>query len=324
MEAPYNRFSDYLLKKYGGKTYKLPLNIRGTCPNKDGTLGTEGCVFCGEESAGFEAQHPDTSIAEQIESTASLVRRKYGAKKFIAYFQNWSGTYRPLAGLEQMVREAAKAPTGGGGADAGGGADRDGVVAVYIATRPDCVSDECLALLAKLQRELSVDIVLELGLQTVNEDALIILRRAHSVADFVSAVTRSHAFGIGVCAHMILGLPFDTREDVVAGARLLSELNVEQVKLHSLFVIEGTRLAEMFEAGEFEMISKDEFVEREIEFLAHLDSGITVQRLLGRAPEGRALFCNWGMSWWKLRDYIEDEMTRRGIRQGCKAGGQES
>ena len=298
----YNKFSVYLSDKYGGKTYKLPLNVAGTCPNKDGTLGFEGCVFCGEESAGFESLSTEQSIKEQIEWTAELVRRKYGAKHFIAYFQNWSGTYRPLEDLERMVREACAL----------------GVVAVYIATRPDCVDDERLSLLKDLKAELGVDIVLELGLQTVNESALKLLNRGHGVAEFVDAVTRIHAHDLEVCAHMILGLPFDDMNDVIEGAKLLSRLGVSQAKCHSLFILEKTKLGEMYQNGEFEMISKDEFIERVIAFLSNLSPQITVQRLLGRAAEGKALFCNWDMSWWKLLDEIEAKMRETGIKQGQK------
>ena len=302
MPQLYNRFSEYLFNKYGAKTYKLPLNIPGTCPNKDGTLGYDGCVFCGEDSAGFEALPPETHIKDQIAWTADLVRKKYGAKIFIAYFQNWSGTYRPLNDLERMVREAAET----------------GVVAVYIATRPDCVGDEPLNLLERLSNELRIDIVLELGLQTVNEEALLILNRGHGVESFVDAVKRIHLHKLEVCVHMILGLPFDTMDDVIAGAELLSSLGVEQVKLHSLFVLEDTKLGELYASGEIQMISKDEFIEREIAFLSHLDPRVTVQRLLGRAPEGKALFCNWDTSWWKLRDEIEMKMMETGVFQGSE------
>ena len=300
----YNKFSDYLSNKYGGKTYKLPLNVAGTCPNKDGKLGFEGCVFCGEESAGFESLSTELKVHEQIKWTADLVSRKYGAKHFIAYFQNWSGTYRSIESLEQLVREAC-------------GVSSTEVVAVYIATRPDCVGDECLKLLKRLKDELEVDIVLELGLQTVNENALKILNRGHGVAEFVDAVTRIHANDLEVCAHMIIGLPFDEMEDVIEGAKLLSRLGVVQVKCHSLFVLENTKLGSMYQEGKFVMISKDEFIERIITFLSYLSPNITLQRLLGRAAEGKALFCNWDMSWWKLRDEIEAVMRERGVRQGC-------
>jgi len=300
MAELYNKFSEYLSHKYGGKTYKLPLNIPGTCPNKDGTLGYDGCVFCGEDSAGFEALSTEISIKDQIEWTADLVKRKYGAKNFIAYFQNWSGTYRPLKDLERMVREAAET----------------GVVAVYIATRPDCVGDEPLKLLESLKKELKIDIVLEIGLQSVNEEALKILNRGHGVKEFVEAVKRVRRYGLEVCVHMILGLPFDSMDDVIEGAKLLSELKVEQVKIHSLFVLEDTRLAQLYSAGEIKMISKEEFVERVIAFLRYLDPQVTVQRLIGRAPEGKALFCNWETSWWKVRDQIEHEMRAKGQCQG--------
>lgn len=318
----YNRFSDYLFKKYGAKTYKLPINIAGTCPNKDGTVGNAGCIFCGEESAGFEALPSQTTIKAQIEFGAQLMRRKYGARKFIAYFQNWSGTYRPLADLERIVREACEAgrvlasektpqPSG---ASAPSGTEvpeyEVKIVAIYIATRPDCLDDECLELLTRLKEEYCVDIVLEIGLQTVNAAALKFLNRGHSVAQFEDAVARVHAHGLEVCAHMILGLPMDTMADIIEGARLLSRLGVEQVKCHSLFVLEGTRLGELYKAGEIQMITKDEFIARTLEFLKHLSPEIAVQRLLGRAPEGKALFCNWDTSWWKIRDEIDEKIVR--------------
>lgn len=296
----YNKFSDYLVKKYGAKVYKLPVNIPVSCPNRDGRLGSTGCIFCGEEGAGFECLPNSLGVGDQLARNADYIGKNYRSEKFIAYFQNYSNTYLPLEDFKKYMLEACTHP----------------VAAIYISTRPDCINDSYLEFLKELKENRNVDIVIELGLQTVNYHTLKKINRGHGLAEFIDAVLRIRQKGLETCAHYIMDLPMDTLEDVVEGARVLSALGVAQVKCHSLFILKDTVLEEMYNKGEIAPVPFEEYVERMIAFLEHLDPGIVIQRLVGRAPEERSVFCNWGMSWWKIRDEIEGKMQREGKYQG--------
>ncbi len=164
----YNVYSKYLKKKYGEKVYKLPVNIPVTCPNRDGTIGYGGCIFCGEEGAGFEILSNALSVSDQLKTNMEYIRKKYNTHKFIAYFQNFSNTYLSLDKFKSYIREACV----------------DNVVEISISTRPDCVSEEYLLFLDEIRREKNVEISLELGLQTVNYHSLIKINRGHTLAEF--------------------------------------------------------------------------------------------------------------------------------------------
>lgn len=296
----YNKFSEYLKNKYGSKVYKLPLNLPVTCPNRDGKLSDKGCSFCGEEGAGFENLPSFMSVSEQLGRNSKYIGENYKSQKFIAYFQNYSNTYLPLENFKGYILEAC----------------RDNIVAIYISTRPDCVASEYLEFLKQVKQEKSVDIVIELGLQTVNYHTLKQLNRGHLLAEFIDAVLAVRSFGLESCAHYILDIPMDSMEDVIEGARVLSALKVNQVKCHSLYILKGTELGDRYLKGEIVPVTYEEYIERAITFLEYLDPEIVIQRLIGRAPEERSLFCNWGMSWWKLQDLIEKKMTEEGRYQG--------
>jgi uncharacterized protein len=301
-ERLYYKFSDYLRERYGGKVYKLPINLPVGCPNRDGKAGSGGCCFCGEEGAGFESLPSQMSISGQLAANARYIGKNYKAEKFIAYFQNFSNTYLPMDVFSQYMAEACG----------------DRIVALYISTRPDCIDDRRLDYLLHLKEEKCVDIVIELGLQSVNIKTLKWLNRGHGLAEFADAVLRIKKSGLQVCTHMISDLPSDDTEDVVEGARLLSALGADQVKCHSLYILEGTSLGESYKKGEFQPLGMEDFIERTILFLEYLDPGIVVQRLLGRAPAERTLFCNWDTSWWKVLELIEKKMLQENRFQGCR------
>ena len=282
--------------------YKLPLNIPVTCPNRDGRLSTGGCIFCGGEGAGFESLSSSLSISEQIKRNSQYIKSGYKAERFISYFQNYTNTYLPLNTFRQLIEEACA----------------EGVVAVYISTRPDCIKNEYLEFLKSFKEERGVDIVIELGLQTVNYHTLRLLKRGHLLAEFIDAAVRINFYGLEVCAHYITDIPMDTLEDVTEGARIISALRVKQVKCHSLYILKDTELGEMYLKGEFMPVEMEDFMERTIAFLEYLDPSIVVQRLIGRAPESRSLFCGWDTSWWKIRGAIEQRMEAEGRFQGRK------
>lgn len=296
----YHRFSDYLKNRYGTRVYKLPVNLPVSCPNRDGRLGGKGCIFCGEEGAGFENLPSTMGVEDQLKENSRYIGENYNAEKFIVYFQNYSNTYLPFEDFKNYILQACG----------------EKVVAIYISTRPDCIRDGYLEFLGKIKEDRRLDVVLELGLQTVNYSSLKFLGRGHGLAEFIDAVLRIKKYGLESCAHYITDLPTDDINDVLEGARILSALGVNQVKCHSLYILQGTVLGEMFLKGELEPLPLESYMERTISFLEYLDPGIVIQRLLGRAPEERTLFCNWGVSWWKIRDLLEQKMDREGRYQG--------
>ncbi|MDD4601550.1 hypothetical protein SDC9_11240 [bioreactor metagenome] len=298
----YNVYSDYLKRRYGEKVYKLPISLPVTCPNRDGTCGTNGCVFCGEIGAGYENLPASMTVSMQIAANRAHIAPKYKAKKYIPYFQNFSNTYLPALQLEQYLLEACQ----------------DDIVGIAIATRPDCINDQYLEVMARVAATKNVDISVELGLQTVNYHTLQKIQRGHGLGEFIDAVLRLKKYNIEVCTHLILNLPWDDMVDVVESAKVLSALAVNQVKLHALYIVKGTVMANWYQDQLFEIISKEEYVVRVVEFLEHLHPDIVVQRLIGRAPEKNTLFTNWQTGWWKIRDAIEGLLEERNTCQGEK------
>ena len=296
----YNVYSDYLKKKYGTKVYKLPVGLPVTCQNRDGQCGAGGCTFCGEIGAGYENLPAEMTVAEQIKVNMAHIAPKYKAEKFIAYFQNFSNTYLEIDKLKSYLEEACQ---------------KD-VVAIALATRPDCVNEEYLKMLQKFKKEKNIDIIIELGLQTVNYHSLRKVNRGHSLADFIDAVLRIKQHQLEVCVHLILNFPWDDLNDVIENAKILSSLKVDQVKLHALYIVKNTKMAEQYVNGELTLIDKDEYKERVITLLEYLAKDIVVQRLIGRAPESNTLFSNWKTGWWKIRDDITKTMQERGCYQG--------
>ncbi len=303
MTEIYNEYSKYLKNKYKEKVYKLPVNLPVTCPNRDGTIGHGGCTFCADVGTGFEMLDNQLSVKEQIKTNMDYISKKYKAKKFIAYFQNYTNTYLSIELFKKYIEDAIV----------------ENIVEISISTRPDCLGEEYLNFLSYIKKEYNINISIELGLQTVNYHTLIQINRGHTLAEFIDAVIRIKKYDFEICTHVILNLPNDTMIDSVETAKILSALKVNQVKLHSLYIMENTKMGMLYKNNEIQLISKDEYINRVILFLEHLNENIVVQRLIGRAPEENSLFVNWGMSWWKIKDEILDKMIQGGSYQGIKA-----
>lgn len=298
----YFTYSEYLKRKYGERVYKLPINILGTCPNRDGAVGVGGCIFCGESGAAFENLPCDMPVKEQLSKNKDYIGKKYKSNKFIAYFQNYSNTYMPLEKFKDYIYEVA-------------GED---IVEIAISTRPDCISDEYLDFLSTVKDKYGVEISIELGLQTVNYRTLKTINRGHSLAEFIDAVLRIKKHRFDVCAHIILNLPWDDMDDVTECAKILSALQVNQVKLHCLYILKDTPLAKMYAEQEFEMGSFYGYVEKVITFLEYLHPNIALQRIIGRAREEDCIFSNYSTSWWKIKDNIDEQMELFDTYQGKK------
>jgi len=301
-ETRYNIYSSYLIKKYGCKVYKLPVNIPCTCPNRDGVLGYGGCIFCGEKGAGYENLSNQVSVEQQLKENMSYIKKKYKAEKFIAYFQNFSNTYIPIETFKGYIDSACI----------------DDVVELSISTRPDCINEMYLQYLKDVKDSKGIEITVELGLQTVNYHTLKIINRGHTLAEFIDAALKIKKFRLDSCAHVIIDMPWDNCDDAVETAKILSALCIDQVKLHSLYIVKNTVLADMYDRGKFVPVSMEEYIERVIVFLEYLNPDIVIQRLIGRAPEEDTLMVNWNTSWWKIKERIEDELVKRDTRQGKK------
>lgn len=297
----YRIYSDALKETYGEKVYKVPVALPVTCPNRDGTIGTGGCIFCGSIGADYETRAAGLPVGAQLARSIAHIGPKYKAKKFIAYFQNYTNTYAEPEAFRRWMEEAAGYP---------------GIVGLDISTRPDCVSDLYLQILKDVSETFHVDITIELGLQTANYRTLRLLGRGHGTAEFVDAAQRIGRYGFELCAHVIADLPWDDRQDVEETARLISVLPVTQAKLHSLFIVKGTKLAELYEAGQVKLLPMDEYIERVLLFMSCVREDIVLQRIVGRASGPYTLQVNGGDPWWEVKKRIDEALVLRDIWQG--------
>ena len=303
MSSPYYSISEYYKDTYGEKVYKLPIKLSLTCPNRDGAACYGGCIFCSESGGSFENLPSYLTVDQQLEENKSYIGSRYKAKKFIAYFQNFTNTYMSLDEFKEIIKACNK----------------DYIVAVSISTRSDSVTEDKLIFLNEWSKETGKDIIFELGLQTANYKTLEILNRGEDLADFIYACNLINKYNFRICTHVILSLPWDDIKDVRQTAKIINALGVKEVKIHSLFVIKGTKLYKMYKNNEFTMPRKQEYEENVIEFLRLIKKDVAVQRLVGRAPQEETAFCNWDTSWWAIRDEIVEIMNNNGFVQGDKS-----
>lgn len=298
----YNEYSKYLRDKYKCKVYKLPINLPISCPNRDGNISFGGCTFCGESGTGYESLENKLSVKEQLTKNMEYIRKKYNAEKFIAYFQNYSNTYIEFDKFCNYISEAII---------------KD-IVEISISTRPDCIRKEYLKYLYDISKKNNINISIELGLQSVNYHTLNKINRGHTLAEFIDAINMIKSYEFETCVHLILNLPWDDIQDTIEASKIVSALGIKQIKLHSLNIIKGTKMAEQYTNGEIKIIDKEEYINRVITFLEYLNPEIVIQRLIGRAPKKDTLFSNWSTSWWKIKDDIVNKMMENNTYQGKK------
>ena len=256
--------NDYLKAAFGCKVYKIALNGGFTCPNRDGTVGTGGCIFCSEGGSGEFAGDPSLSVTEQIEQGKALVASKMRSGKYIAYFQAYTGTYAPVERLRAIYTEAVSHPD---------------VVALSIATRPDCLPDEIIDLIDELNRIKPVWI--ELGLQTIHDRSAKYIRRGYELDAYSQAVESLRSRDIEVITHVILGLPFESREDMLATVRYVCESGATGIKLQLLHVLRGTDLEKDYLAGRFDVLTEDEYIDILRDCISIIPDNVVIHRLTG-------------------------------------------
>ncbi|MGE5838853.1 MAG: TIGR01212 family radical SAM protein [Deltaproteobacteria bacterium] len=261
----YRSYNSYLRELFGERVQKIPLDAGFTCPNRDGTISKGGCIYCDRRGSGSGAMTwRGESLDEQIAKGMRWAGGKYGASRFIAYFQSFTNTYGPVPRLRELYDSALK---------------HEGMVGLSVGTRPDCVDEAVLELLAAYKDKFLV--WLELGLQSSHDSTLRRINRGHDVACFDRAVAAARTKGLNVCAHVILGLPAETREMMMETARHLRGLPVEGVKIHALYVVKDTPLAGIYAKGDYRCLERDEYVDLVLDFLEQLPSNIVIQRLTG-------------------------------------------
>lgn len=297
----YSTFSDELKRVFGCKVQRISLDAGFTCPNRDGVLDTKGCIFCGGHGSGSHGILRNLSVTEQIEDGKEVMRRKYKAVRFIPYFQAYSNTYAPVERLQSLFGEALSV------------AD---VVGLIVATRPDCLPNDVLDYLQELNG--LTYFWLELGIQTTQNRSLAFINRHHEYACSVDAIHRAKARGLRVCAHIILGLPGETREEMLAMADELNRLGVDGLKLHLLHVMKGTRLAEMYGQGEVSIMDRDGYAGIVCDFLERLDPRILIHRLTGDGGHDNLIAPLWSLKKFEILNLIDAELTRRGTGQGFR------
>ena len=298
---PYLDLNTYLRRRFGGRVQKLTLDAGLTCPNRDGRVGTGGCLYCNARGSGTGAAARGVNLTAQIQAGMAYLKRRYGAEKFIAYFQSFSNTYAPVARLLTLYAEALACPE---------------VVGLSIGTRPDCLEDEVLDLLAGYARERLL--WLELGLQSAHDRTLTALNRGHDVACFTRAVERAAARGLEVVAHVILGLPGEGPEEMAATAAYLARLPLQGVKIHLLYVVQGSQLARLQQQGAYTCLTEDEYVRLVADFVELLPPHFVIHRLTGDPHRHELLAPDWCLDKSRVLGRLREEFARRGSRQGSR------
>jgi len=296
----YNAFSEELKRVFGCRVHRISVDAGFSCPNRNGTAREGGCIYCGGDGSGSFGIARGLPIAEQLEDGKEVMVRKYKAARFIAYFQPYSNTYAPVELLRSLYDQALAVPD---------------VVGLIVGTRPDCLPPPVLDLLADYHRR--TYFWLELGLQSVHDRTLALINRGHCVAESVAAIRAAKKLGLRVCAHVILGLPGESRDEMLAAAAVLNDLGVDGVKLHLLHVMEGTALAGMYGRGEVRLLDRDDYVGIVCDFLERLDPRIFIQRLTGDGGRDHLVAPLWSLAKFEVLNAIDTELERRGTRQGA-------
>lgn len=294
----YRSLSDEMMEKFGQKVYKLALSGGFTCPNRDGTVGTGGCIFCLGGSGDF-AEEPAKSVFEQIERAKHRVEKKNPGGKYIAYFQSYTNTYGPLEKLERLFSEAIAHPD---------------IVALSVATRPDCLPDDVVALLSRLNKQKPVWV--ELGLQTIHEKTAAYIRRGYALSVYDDAVRRLKEAGLTVIVHMILGLPGETAGDMVKTAKYVGKSGVDGVKLQLLHVLRGTDLEKDYAAGLFEVLSLSDYIAVLEDCVRCLPPSVTIHRLTGDGDKKYLVAPLWSADKKRVLGAIQKAFEQDQVIQG--------
>lgn len=297
---PYKLFSEHLKSHFGCRVHKISVDAGFGCPNRSGGRTGPGCLFCDPGGSGAVGIERQSSVSGQMMSGKEVMTRKYKAGKFMAYFQPFSNTLAPVEQLRRLYDEALSV---------------DDVVGLAVGTRPDCLPPDVVALLGEYHKR--TYFWLELGLQSRHDRTLEWLRRGHDLETFLKAYRSAKKQGLRVCVHVMLGLPGESRDDMLATASLLADLQVDGVKLHLLHVLKETPLGELYAQGKVQMLGADEYVRLAVDVVERLHPDTLIHRLTGDGPRDQLLAPLWSLKKWEVLNAIDAEFARRGSGQGA-------
>lgn len=274
----YNSLSDHLKERLGSKTVKLSVNAGFSCPNRDGKISTGGCIFCSGSGSGDFAPSADLSISEQLRLSREKLSAKWPNAKYIAYFQAFTNTYAPVEVLEKKYNEALNC---------------EDISGIAIATRPDCIDDDTVNLLKKLSKKTYVWI--EFGLQTSDENTAKLINRGYSDDVYLSAMKKMKATGIETVTHIILGLPYETRQTMLNSVKFAVDAGTDGIKLQLLHIIKGTKLEEMYHQDRFPIMTRDQYTDTVIDCIEHMPDSVIIHRLTGDGNRNELIEPQWSM-----------------------------
>ena len=296
----YNQFSRLLKDKFGAKVYKITLDAGFSCPNRDGTISKGGCIFCDEGGSFSQAHSNLLSIEQQVQEGIKTLSARFKAEKFMSYFQAYSNTYKPVKELEKIYNSALT---------------DEKIIGLSIGTRPDCVDDEKLSLIAGYKDDYYTWI--EYGLQSIHNKTLKKINRGHDFDCFLRAYEKTKEKGINVCVHVIFGL-WETHDEMMQTAQKLADLRVDGVKIHMLCALENTRLADMYQSKEIDFMSEDEYVNMVCDFLEYLPPETSIHRLAGNGLKKNLIAPRWLGKKLDCLNKIDREFIKRNSYQGIK------
>ena len=293
---------DYFYKnKFGEKIFKVSLNAGFSCPNMDGTIGTGGCIYCSKTGSGEFAGNKEDSIEKQFVEIRNMMHKKWKDAKYIGYFQARTNTYAPVDELKKIYEKVLSF---------------DNVVGLNIATRPDSITDECLDYLEELNKKTYLTI--ELGLQTTNEKTTKLINRCHTLECFENMVKELRKRNIDVVVHIINGLPYETKEDMLNTVKYLNKLDIQGIKIHMLSIVKDTPLEKLYEKEHFKVLTKEEYIDIVIDQLELLRPEIVIHRITGDPKLDELIEPNWLVKKFCVLNDIDKEMVRRDTYQGAK------
>jgi len=306
MHTRYNPYGAWLRNYFGARVYKVSVDGGFTCPNRDGTVARGGCTYCNNDSFRAAGVSARDSIEEQVRKGISFLSRRYQAEKFLVYWQHYTNTYAPVERLRELFTRSLQADPR--------------IVGLSIGTRADCVEDEKLDMLQALAQDYFVS--LEYGLESIFDSTLVRLNRGHDRACFEDAVRRTSERGLPICTHVIIGFPWETRDEMLSYSDYLNDLPITFLKIHHLHIVRNTALGREYLANPFPTFGYREWIEFVCDFLERLSPAIVIQRLYGWAPEHDLIAPKWDKSKAEILRDIERELERRNSWQGKAIAGQ--
>lgn len=295
----YHTLNYFYRNKFGCKVFKVSLNAGLTCPNIDGTVGTGGCIYCSTSGSGEYGGNKNESLTTQFNTIKNILHKKWPSAKYIGYFQARTNTYAPLKKLKLMYEEVLKI---------------DNVVGLNIATRSDAISDECLNYLESLNKKTYLTI--ELGLQTIHKKTSLLINRCTTLENFTEMVEKLRQKNINVVVHIINGLPYESKDDMIQTVKYLNKLDIQGIKIHMLSILKNTKLEEFYQKKKFPLLSKEEYIDIVIEQLENLRPEIVINRITGDPKIDDLIEPFWLTKKWEVLDTIDKEMILRNSYQG--------